>query len=259
MVRPAGFEPATLWFEARYSNPLSYGRVQTNYIRETDYPKRKVMVQADTIKTMPKIKLSLVNNILLGGIVLINVYIILAPLAPAVIFWWEKNHTSRLSQLSNQVNLPSKGAKQSSGVAVPVGNTLIVPAMLLETPILEGPTRTEYNTLDQGVWRWPLGSTPDKGGNTILIGHRFTYSNPRGIFYELNQVKVGDYIAVFWNGTEYVYRTTSVASVQPNDVAILNQTKQAELTLYTCTPTWNPTQRLVVTALLSGTKKAGTT
>jgi hypothetical protein len=26
MVRPAGFEPATFWFEARHSNPLSYGR-----------------------------------------------------------------------------------------------------------------------------------------------------------------------------------------------------------------------------------------
>ena len=26
LVRPAGFEPATPWFEAKYSNPLSYGR-----------------------------------------------------------------------------------------------------------------------------------------------------------------------------------------------------------------------------------------
>lgn len=26
MVRPAGLEPATPWFEAKYSNPLSYGR-----------------------------------------------------------------------------------------------------------------------------------------------------------------------------------------------------------------------------------------
>ena len=26
MVRPAGFEPTTPWFEAKYSNPLSYGR-----------------------------------------------------------------------------------------------------------------------------------------------------------------------------------------------------------------------------------------
>ncbi len=28
MARPAGFEPAALWFEARCSNPLSYGRME---------------------------------------------------------------------------------------------------------------------------------------------------------------------------------------------------------------------------------------
>ncbi len=27
LVRPAGFEPTTPWFEAKYSNPLSYGRL----------------------------------------------------------------------------------------------------------------------------------------------------------------------------------------------------------------------------------------
>ncbi len=31
LVRPAGFEPATPWFEAKYSNPLSYGRVSVVY------------------------------------------------------------------------------------------------------------------------------------------------------------------------------------------------------------------------------------
>ena len=31
MVRPAGFEPATPWFEAKYSNPLSYGRILAVY------------------------------------------------------------------------------------------------------------------------------------------------------------------------------------------------------------------------------------
>ncbi len=28
MVRPARFERATTWFEAKYSNPLSYGRIK---------------------------------------------------------------------------------------------------------------------------------------------------------------------------------------------------------------------------------------
>jgi dihydrofolate synthase/folylpolyglutamate synthase len=35
-VRPAGFEPATPWFEAKYSNPLSYGRVDSVYYSNRD-------------------------------------------------------------------------------------------------------------------------------------------------------------------------------------------------------------------------------
>jgi hypothetical protein len=34
LVRPAGFEPATPWFEAKYSDPLSYGRIRMDYIRD---------------------------------------------------------------------------------------------------------------------------------------------------------------------------------------------------------------------------------
>jgi len=98
--------------------------------------------------------------------------------------------------------------------------------MMLNASILEGTLRNEYKTLDQGIWRWPLGSTPDQGGNTILIGHRFTYTTPRGIFYELNQVAIGDEIGVFWNGKEYLYKVSSITVVPPSQTSILNQTTQ---------------------------------
>ena len=50
MVRPAGFEPTTPWFEAKYSNPLSYGRLtllETNlrflyYLSRTNAPVRYI-------------------------------------------------------------------------------------------------------------------------------------------------------------------------------------------------------------------------
>ena len=35
MVRPAGFEPTTPWFVARYSIQLSYGRPAGNYIKNS--------------------------------------------------------------------------------------------------------------------------------------------------------------------------------------------------------------------------------
>jgi LPXTG-site transpeptidase (sortase) family protein len=189
--------------------------------------------------------------VLLAVIILVNLYIIVAPFAPAVIFWWQKDHTTRSAQLKQLIQPPKPNVKSvTPGSPIPTQNTLIVPSMMLNASILEGTLRNEYKTLDQGIWRWPLGSTPDQGGNTILIGHRFTYTTPRGIFYELNQVAIGDEIGVFWNGKEYLYKVSTITVVPPSQTSILNQTTQAELTLYTCTPTWNPINRLVVVASL---------
>jgi sortase A len=111
----------------------------------------------------------------------------------------------------------------------------------------------QYKTLDKGIWRWPRSSTPDKGGNTVFIGHRFTYTNPRGVFYFLNKIKLSDEIGVFWNNKKYLYKVTSVSQVPPNDTAIEDNTPQPELTLFTCTPLWLPKDRLVIVANLEAT------
>ena len=122
--------------------------------------------------------------------------------------------------------------------------------MLLDQPVLEGPISKQYSILDKGIWRWPNGSTPDKGGNTVLIGHRFTYTNPQGVFYFLNKVSLGGEIGIFWNNHEYLYRVVSISEVSPTDTAIENDTQDSRLTLFTCTPLWLPKNRLVVVAEL---------
>lgn len=42
MVHPAGFEPTTPWFEAKYSNPLSYGCSSTCNTAVSALPKKQV-------------------------------------------------------------------------------------------------------------------------------------------------------------------------------------------------------------------------
>ena len=37
MVPPAGFEPTTPWFEAKYSNPLSYGGSSSQPTRQSRF------------------------------------------------------------------------------------------------------------------------------------------------------------------------------------------------------------------------------
>jgi sortase A len=122
--------------------------------------------------------------------------------------------------------------------------------MLLDQATLEGPVSNWFNILYRGIWRWPDGSTPDKGGNTIFLSHRFSYTGPRGAFYYLNKLQTGDSIGVVWNGKLYTYDVVSTQVVPPTDTAIENNTSDAQITLFTCTPLWHPVDRLVVVAKL---------
>lgn len=187
-------------------------------------------------------KLSKLNNVLLALIILVNGYVIIAPLVPNLLYNIG-NHSGQRQQLARHLH-------SAGSVPVPQTNQLIVPAMLLQQTILEGPFSQQYATLDKGIWRWPKSSTPDKGGNTVLIGHRFTYTNPQGVFYHLDKVKTGDEIGLFWNGKKYLYKVISVTEVPPTDTQIEDQTTAARLTLFTCTPLWLPKNRLVVVASL---------
>lgn len=194
--------------------------------------------------SLPHASLRSINNVLFAGIVVINAYIIAAPLSPQVAFWWQSQHTHRQAQLKQFIY----NAPQESSSAQP--NQLVIPAMLLDQPTLEGPEKDWFSLLKQGIWRWPGSSTPDKGGNTVFLAHRFSYTGPHGAFYYLNKLKAGDKIGVIWRGKTYRYTVTSSSEVTPTDTAIENNTPDARLTLFTCTPLWHPVNRLVVVARL---------
>lgn len=183
-----------------------------------------------------------INTGLLSLIILINGYIIAAPLVPTLSYWWSEhfNHTSQ--KLEKQLTAPSHS---TPGDSVPKENRLIVPSMQLDAEIFEGPSAT---TLRKGLWHRPASSTPDKGGNTVIAGHRFTYTDPQGVLYYLNKVAVGDTIGLYWNGVKYVYTVTEVRVVPPTEVSVEAPTSDNRLTLYTCTPLWSPHDRLVVIA-----------
>jgi LPXTG-site transpeptidase (sortase) family protein len=192
-----------------------------------------------------KLQLRTLNSILLVLIIVVNGYVIGAPLLPALIFNYEK-HGNRQSTLVRTIH---DATSQTNKIALNNSpNSVIIPSMLLDQPILEGSIAQTYHILDQGIWRWPNGSTPDKGGNTVLIGHRFTYTNPKGVFYYLNKVAIGNQVGVFWNHQEYLYEVQKIEQVSPNDTAIEANTSNPELTLFTCTPLLLPKDRLVVVA-----------
>lgn len=125
-------------------------------------------------------------------------------------------------------------------------NKIVIPKMGVDSTILEGKSD---DMLWKGIWRMPVGSTPDQGGNTIITAHRYLYRPPNPkTFYLLDKLGTGDKITVFWQGEKYEYQVTETKIVEPEDVSILHNTAKAQLTLFSCTPLFTSKQRLVVIA-----------
>lgn len=188
------------------------------------------------------VRLARVNTILLAAILLINGYIILFPLLPKLLFWGEQHNTQKIHQLESRVS-----SKVPKSTPRPAENRLIVPSMAFDEQIHDGQTA---KTLRQGLWRRPQTSTPDKGGNTVIVGHRLTYSDPKGTLYNLDKVHVGDSIGLWWNSKRYHYTVTETKVVKADEISVEAPTKNPQLTIYTCTPLWLPKDRLVVVAKL---------
>lgn len=186
-------------------------------------------------------KLARINTGLVTLIILVNAYVIVMPFLPALFFHYQKHgqHARHIAQVVRDAPKPNSISSDA--------HSLIVPSMVLDATINEGPT---IRTLRQGLWRIPHSSTPDKGSNTVIAAHRYTYTNPRGMFYHLDQMHVGDPLAILWKGKKYTYKVTESKEVPPSAVQVEAPTVKPQLTLYTCTPLWNPKDRLVVVASL---------
>jgi LPXTG-site transpeptidase (sortase) family protein len=188
------------------------------------------------------VKLARVNTFLLVAILLINGYIVILPVIPKVTFRLQEHNTQHIKQLEQSVSSPI-----AANTARPTENRLVAPSMVFDQQIFEG---SSMATLRKGLWHRPSTSTPDKGSNTVIVGHRLTYSNPRGTLYSLDKVHTGDDIAVWWKGKRYHYTVTETKVVTPDQTSVEAPTEKPQLTIYTCTPLWLPKDRLVVIASL---------
>ncbi len=188
------------------------------------------------------------NNILAVAVVLFGLYIALGPFWPNVELWTKNtfsvtdgyNYSGQLAELSG-VDISDNQAD------IPEENTLLIPVIKIDQKILEG---RSISVIAEGqTWRRPGTSTPDAGGNTVIVGHRWSYGSD-ATFYHLDKLKVGDKFSVYWNEQEYVYEVFETKVVSANEVAIEAPSDEARLTLYTCTPLWTAINRLVVVSRL---------
>ena len=181
-----------------------------------------------------------INTVILALIILVTGFVILSPFIPALQFWYkDRFSTVERTNLTTQVEGPATEADYTGP------NKIVIPSIFIDQPILEGPN---IYTANEGIWRLPWTSTPDRGGNTVLIGHRFMYSQTPAVFYNLDKIRLGDRMAVFWDNTRYVYEVDEIKTVSPQQIDVEAQTDDSRLTLYTCTPLWTSNNRLVIIA-----------
>lgn len=187
-----------------------------------------------------KSKLRQFNNLLTVLVIVLATYVIVAPFLPQLTFWVREESVVKVwASRSTEVHAQADSRVEE--------NRLFIPKLGLSETIQEG----GLEKLKNGVLRQKHTSTPDEGGNTVLIGHRFMY-DVKGTFYHLDKVAVGDELFVHWNDKKYSYRVDDVFVVTPEEISVEGSTDQDILTLYTCTPLWTAKDRLVVRASLQG-------
>lgn len=177
-----------------------------------------------------------INWMMLIAIILLNAYVIVTPFLPQVTY-----QVTQVFTEPQKVETPEQREVISRDA-----DHVVIPKIGLDQKIWFGDSPWLVN---KGVWHIPHSSTPDKGSNTVLVGHRFSYKDP-AVFYHLDKLDIGDPIVAAYEGKLYYYKVRETKIVNPKDVYIEDPTDESILTLYTCHPLWSTRQRLVVIAEL---------
>ncbi|HUR37052.1 MAG TPA: class D sortase [Terriglobales bacterium] len=134
----------------------------------------------------------------------------------------------RLTQEWEQQNVPTTDANHPRPAAD--GLTRVeIPKINLDAIVVEGASRKQ---LKLGPGRITTSAHPGEVGNSVITAHRDTF------FRHIYELTKGDDILIRRNGEVFRYRVTGKKIVDPSDLSVLKQTKDAQLTLITCYPTY---------------------
>ncbi|MDU4848554.1 class D sortase [Clostridium sp.] len=102
----------------------------------------------------------------------------------------------------------------------------------------------DNETLKYSVGHFSDTAMPGQKGNFCVIGHRsYTYGE---FFNRLDEIEENDEIIVEYNGKEFKYKVTEIKVVKPEEISVLNQSEEEEITLITCTPIRVGSHRLII-------------
>ncbi len=121
---------------------------------------------------------------------------------------------------------------------------IVIPAIGVDWPIVPG---DGWEELKLGVGHHARSSNPGERGNMILSGHNDVFGE---VFKDLEALKNGDEVQVFAGGKLFKYAVRAKRIVSPQELSVLQPTRESVVTLITCHPYRVDTHRLVVIAQL---------
>lgn len=141
---------------------------------------------------------------------------------------------------------PAPSASEPPPLAGSAVGRLYIPKLDLQWVVVEG---VALSDIRYGPGHYPGTAMPGQVGNFAMAGHR----SP-GIFWDLDQIKPGDYLIVETRTDWYVYQVFQNHIVTPTSVQVIAPTPnepgvaatQADITLTTCNPKWDNYQRMAV-------------
>ena len=122
---------------------------------------------------------------------------------------------------------------------------LSIPKIDLTVGIGEG---VDMTTLKYSVGHFPETAMPGQKGNLCLTGHR-SYAFGQ-FFNRLDELEKNDEIIIESKGNTYKYIVTETKVVKPEEVSVLDQSEDSQITLITCTPIRVGSHRLVIKGVL---------
>lgn len=184
-------------------------------------------------KIFSKKLFGIIKSVVAFLIFIISIFLIVDPFLPELNF-----------RVRDALNVPYQEEQTVIEEETREVNSLVIPSIGVDIPIVEGDTS---KALKLGAWRRPKTGTPDKGGNTVLTGHRYQYLPPNNkTFYNLDKIKIGDLMYVYWDSKKYTYEVFDTFIVDPSQIEVEDPLDGNILTIYTCHPLWTADKRYVV-------------
>lgn len=125
---------------------------------------------------------------------------------------------------------------------------LIIPSLDLNYPVVNG---TSLSALKHGPELYSVAQMPGEGErNTSIAGHRTGIGKTWNVFYDIDKINIGDELFLAYKDKVYRYLYKETKIVNPEDVGVLDNQGYPCLTLTSCHPLGENTERIIVHAEL---------